>query len=545
MAPLRGQVEREIPGFGKLKGNTFDGGVCQFMGIPYGELAKRWTRATLLTSWKDNFHDGTVLGPCTPVPHFGGLETGDIITPVYQFDHYKRPFVTDERHGLVLNIATGPVAETKNPVFVFIHGGAWVNGTSNLSIYDGVRLVQKSIAEKKPIVVVTLNYRCGISGFLASDLIEKELKEDGFFGNGNFALTDQALALDWLNKNIHLFGGDAENITLCGESAGACSVSNHIFSNINPKFKRAMAMSGLSGTIPAYPKSYHEKHFQMLLKYYNIANDEHALEKLREIPEVDMALATSAIEETSRPTTGNPCIDGWYLDYNLNFTNFLEPPEWLESLVIGNTKDEGLLFFPHYTGLTFDKLLEHFDKFVPRSVSEIFLSLYEITPESSLEDINWNVSKLLGDLTFIFPSYQMLNASAKSNTSVYWYHFDEPSTLDLKWKGKSCHGIDLLYLFGSRSDMNESQEHLVSDYMSRLINFVNGEEPWEPYTKRKALMVFGPVLNGKSKGQMMDQEHDENRNFKRFEKLREIPGKVLDDFYTALDCLTNEREFTS
>lgn len=544
MGSLRGQVEREIPGFGKLKGNTFDGGVCQFMGIPYGELTKRWTRATLLTSWKDGCHDGTVLGPCTPVPHFGGMESGDFFTPVYQFDHYKGPFVTDERNALVLNIVTGPMSEKKKiPVFVFIHGGSWMTGTSNLSVFDGVKLVQKSIAENKPIIVVTFNYRCGISGFLASDLIEKELKQDGFNGNGNFGLTDQALAMDWVYQNIHLFGGDAENITLCGESAGSCSVSNQIFSNINPKFKRAMAMSGLSGTIPAYSKSYHEKQFQQLLKYYDIVNDENALDILRKIPEEDMAMATSAIQETKVPTTGNPCIDGWYLDYNLNFTNFVEPPEWLDSLILGNTKDEGIMFFPCYTGLTYEKLLEHCDKFVPSSVSEAILSWYDMTVDSSMEDINWNMTRLMGDITFIFPNYQLLEVCAKSKTTVYWYHLDEPSTIDGPLKGKSNHAIDLLYLFGNRSDMNDSQKHLVSDYMTRVINFANGEQPWGPYLDRKAVMVFGPVANEKSKGQMIELEHDVNRNYKIFKKFREIPGEHLNEFFTALDCLTNERKF--
>lgn len=540
-APIE-QLEIKVEDFGILKGNIFEGGIKQFMGIPYGRLLKRWTRATLETQWKNNYHDGTVLGPCTPVPLFGGLEEGDILTPVRQFEHYKSEFKIDEKNSLVLNIAT-PSTGGDLPVFVFIHGGSWMYGTSNLSIFDGVKLVRKSIQLGKPIIVVTFNYRCGISGFLASQSIEKELKEDGFSGNGNFGLTDQVLALEWVYNYIHLFGGNKEEITICGESAGSCSVSNHIFSKVNPKFKRAIAMSGLSGTIPAFSKEWHERQFRQLLKYYDIENDEDALDKLRAIPEAEMAKDTHKIQGTSWATTGNPCIDGWYLEENLNFTKFTELPNWLDSLMIGDTKDEGIMFYESYEGLDYKKLTDYFGQFVTKNVSEAIFSFYEINLDSSVEDINMRMAKLMGDFAFVLPNYELALKNVESKVKIYPYHFDEPSTLENVLKGKAYHAIDLLYLFGNGEDMTNSQQCLVFEFMTYFINFIGGEEPWEKFSKRKASMRFGPNASHLSCGRMLTLNEDETtRQYSRLDDIRQITKADLEKFFMALDYLTNERQ---
>jgi carboxylesterase type B len=96
------------------------------------------------------------------------------------------------------------------PVMMFIHGGEFLYGNGGDPIYDGGNL-----ASRGDVVVVTINYRLGAFGFLALD--------DGS-SNGNYALSDQIAALDWLHANIAAFGGDPNRITLVGQSAGAISI---------------------------------------------------------------------------------------------------------------------------------------------------------------------------------------------------------------------------------------------------------------------------------------------------------------------------------
>jgi para-nitrobenzyl esterase len=96
------------------------------------------------------------------------------------------------------------------PVMVWLHGGGFTIGAGSLPPYDGKALASRDV------VVVTVNYRLGHLGFFAHPALEEEAGERLY----NFALLDQIAALQWVQENIHAFGGDAANVTLFGESAG-------------------------------------------------------------------------------------------------------------------------------------------------------------------------------------------------------------------------------------------------------------------------------------------------------------------------------------
>jgi para-nitrobenzyl esterase len=115
---------------------------------------------------------------------------------------------------LTLNI-WAPTGVRKAPVFFWIHGGALVSGSSRDSLYDGKRLAERGI------LVVSINYRLGVFGWLA----HPELSRESALGiSGNYGLLDQIEALEWVRRNIGAFGGDPSNVTIAGESAGALSV---------------------------------------------------------------------------------------------------------------------------------------------------------------------------------------------------------------------------------------------------------------------------------------------------------------------------------
>lgn len=172
-----------------------------FAGIPYaapplGPL--RWRSPAPAVPWQGE-REATRAGPrCLQDPG-GDLELGR---------------QTDE-DCLTLNVWTPPVAHDKRPVMVWIHGGAFVNGSG--ALYDARRL-----AARGDIVVVTVNYRLGTMGFLA----HPSLGEPGDVGN--YGLADQQAALRWVRDNIAEFGGDPSQVTVAGESAGGMSVCDHL-----------------------------------------------------------------------------------------------------------------------------------------------------------------------------------------------------------------------------------------------------------------------------------------------------------------------------
>ena len=138
---------------------------------------------------------------------------------------------------LYLNIWTpAKSADDRLPVMVWIHGGGFDHGTGAASGYDGENLASKGA------VVVTINYRVGVFGFLA---LPELTAESPHHASGNYGLLDQIAALEWVQRNIAAFGGDPTRVTIFGESAGAESVSVLMASPLaRGLFTRAIAESG-------------------------------------------------------------------------------------------------------------------------------------------------------------------------------------------------------------------------------------------------------------------------------------------------------------
>lgn len=140
---------------------------------------------------------------------------------------------------LYLNIWTGAAtAAERRPVLVYIHGGANTEGSGSVPVYDGEGLASKGL------VVVTINYRLGIFGFLAHPELTAEA---AYRASGNYGLLDQIAAVRWVHENITAFGGDPNRITVAGQSAGASAVHNLTASPLaKGLFHRAIAESGSS-----------------------------------------------------------------------------------------------------------------------------------------------------------------------------------------------------------------------------------------------------------------------------------------------------------
>jgi para-nitrobenzyl esterase len=204
-----------------------------WLGVPYaeppvGEL--RWRAPIPARSWAGEHQAATAPASCMQIinpPEGRGPWTPEYLIPA------SGPVSED---CLYLNIWTPKNAIGQRlPVFVWLHGGALVEGSATVPVYDGVNL-----AANGNVIVVAINYRLGPFGFL----VHPELKAEAGTA-GNYGHMDQVLALQWIRANIAAFGGDPLNVTIGGQSAGAGSVLSLISSPAaRGLFARATAQSG-------------------------------------------------------------------------------------------------------------------------------------------------------------------------------------------------------------------------------------------------------------------------------------------------------------
>ncbi|MFD1786197.1 carboxylesterase/lipase family protein [Sphingomonas floccifaciens] len=210
---------------GRIEGIGAPGGVSAFLGIPYAappvrEL--RWRDPQPAVRWTGTYHADRLPPQCIQP-----LRAGET-------NQYPGADVTSE-DCLYLNVWTKPGLR-KAPVVVFIHGGGFFIGSSRMPLYAGEQVAQRGA------VFVNLNYRLGVLGFLAHPALSAESPHKT---SGNYAFLDQIAALKWVKANIARFGGDPDNVTIAGQSAGSMSVLALQASPLTRGlFQRAVGMSG-------------------------------------------------------------------------------------------------------------------------------------------------------------------------------------------------------------------------------------------------------------------------------------------------------------
>jgi len=222
---------------GRARG-TVDGDIRVFRGLPYaappiGEL--RWRAPQPLPRWSGELPARSFGHACVqPQPQFPSIYAGET-------------FPTSE-DCLSLNVWT-PKDAKRAPVFVWIHGGSLLAGSSREALYDGRRLAERGV------VVVTINYRLGALGWLAHPALSAESPRGV---SGNYGLLDQIAALKWVRDNIGAYGGDPHEVTVAGESAGGLSTLFLMTApEANGLFQRAIAQSSYMISMPALKDAVH------------------------------------------------------------------------------------------------------------------------------------------------------------------------------------------------------------------------------------------------------------------------------------------------
>ena len=242
--------------------------IAVFRGLPYAAPpvgALRWRAPQPAVAWPGT-RDASKVGHACPQKRGLSLEGGG------------DPGTLDE-DCLNLNVFT-PRAEpgARLPVMVWLHGGALIFGTGGLPLYDGMAL------SRQGVVVVTLNYRLGPLGFFVHPAIEREAPG----GAVNFGLLDQIAALQWVQRNIAAFGGDPDNVTLFGQSAGAQSVLALMSSPLSRELMQRAIVQSAYG-LPARPRAKARETGVRVASAVGLSGADASAEQLRSVPAARLA----------------------------------------------------------------------------------------------------------------------------------------------------------------------------------------------------------------------------------------------------------------
>jgi para-nitrobenzyl esterase len=267
-----------------------DGG-AEFLGIPYaqppvGDL--RWHEPLPVKPWTGVLTANSFGAPCAQ-PAMG--------------DWNRHDAGAGKEDCLYLNVMT-PVwpATQPLPVMLWLHGGGNEGGSASSALYKDGTLIRHGV------LLVTVNYRLGVFGFFAHPALSAE---SAHRGSGNYGLMDQILALRWVRDNIARFGGDPNNITVFGHSAGAIDTGLLMTSSLsNDLFRRAIAQSGASFSHPLPPLAVAERAGEAFAASLTLPTGAEGLKRLRQL--TAQQLLVSQASQTPSPHF-LPDIDGWVI----------------------------------------------------------------------------------------------------------------------------------------------------------------------------------------------------------------------------------------
>jgi para-nitrobenzyl esterase len=301
---------------GAVRGLAREGGGARFLGIPFaeppvGEL--RWREPRPAKAWSGVREAKAYSAPCAQ-PDLGLWNRHD--AEIGQED------------CLYLNVVTPEWPKKKLlPVMFWIHGGANEGGTAMSPLYTDGTLANHGV------VLVTVNYRLGVFGFLAHPELTGE---SAYRGSGNYGLMDQILALRWVIDNIAQFGGDPKNITVFGQSAGAMDTGMLMASSARGLFQHAIAESGAPFIPPVQGLRAAEEAGKKFAAAMGAPEGAGEIAYLRRIPAAELIKKLTAHEPHQR---FGPDVDGWVLTKSPAEV-FAEGQEAAIPLLFGTTTKE-------------------------------------------------------------------------------------------------------------------------------------------------------------------------------------------------------------
>ncbi|KAL2069060.1 hypothetical protein VTL71DRAFT_15398 [Oculimacula yallundae] len=506
-------------------------GLALFRGIPFATVSKRWTQSQVKDSLSSPF-DATKFGPRCPQPPHVSVITASQKVPDFEEDEFS---------CLNLNIACPVEALPKKnegesgekkllPVFVWVHGGAFKNGSISDPRFYSSALSTLASRSSHPVIIVQIAYRLGVFGFLASnDLLSEHTSAAASASElepfANFGLHDQKTAFQWIQTHISDFGGDPENVTACGVSAGSASLHMHILSG-KPLFDRAILMSGCAPTMGPFPLPLFEKGWMKFCKSSGVDGLESAEERLE-------GLRSLSTEEAMKKMGGSsmfaPLAEGAYLPLGWKVGD-KHPRTRCKEIIVSNTLVEAIIFdilaalLPQQ--VFYSKVLAAFPDTTDSSrFIELFGFSFAQGKEMSPDEYRDALRSFLSTVVFHYPSLRVAesfsstyasptkegtekNTETDTNTKSYLYHINTPSPYPGPSYNLSVHGLCAILLFNNADDAWTSDTRYIAENLAKtLIRFAYGEEPCQEFAAGGPVMTFeekglslGPLEQGEDVG---------------------------------------------
>ncbi|WP_104524201.1 carboxylesterase/lipase family protein [Blastococcus atacamensis] len=468
---------------GTVRG-TAVGPAVAFKGIPYaappfGDL--RFAAPVPAPRW-DGVRDCTAYGPTAPKPPYPAPV--DLLLP--------EPVVPGE-DVLNLNVWTPDPAADGLPVLVWIHGGAFVNGSGAVPQYDGTAFARDGV------VLVTINYRLGVDGFLHFD-------DDG---PANRGLLDQVAALEWVRDNIAAFGGDPGTVTIAGESAGAMSVTSLLsMPRAAGLFGRAVAQSGaghhaLSSGTARRVAGYLAERLGVPL-----TREALAAVPIQQLVTAQRALSQEAAtvpdparwgEITVNAMVWEPVIDGDVLP-SLPITAVAAGAGSDVDVLVGTNSDEHTLF------LVPNGVVD----FVSEDLLRLALAGYGVPADATIDAYRADAPsagpgdllvKAATDWFFRIPAVRLAEARSGAPGRTFMYEFAWPSP---QFDGRlgACHALELAFVFDTLTSEGveplagpAAPQDLADTMHAAWVAFVRTGDPgWPAYDlATRPVQVYGQL----------------------------------------------------
>ena len=429
---------------GMLEGawSQADASIGVFRGIPYaqppvGDL--RWRAPQDLTSWT-GVRQATTFGAACWQSYSDDA-----------FVWSRGEFLRSE-DCLHLNIWQPEKADATAPVMVWFHGGAHTGGFAHVELFDGTELARQGV------LVVTVNYRLGPWGFLAHPALAEESEHNS---TGNYGLMDKIAALKWVQKNIQGFGGNPDNVTLFGQSAGSSSVCALMASPLaSGLFDKAIGQSAaclVKEKRDANGQQRGARLAQLALSELG-AQDSESQVTAKQLRSIDNQSLLSAMENSPWSEGSRIVVDGWVLP-EAPVDVFNANQQAKVPLLVGSLANEGHELLPLNNALTEAELDQYLSKtFVDSApkLKALYAEDLAISPGMALREILTDAFMAMS-----MRSWAQYNHNADQPTYLYYmdyvppayqiYLFDDPN-LNLPGGPRSTgayHSGDLAYVFNN------------------------------------------------------------------------------------------------